>query len=163
MSKVDSIQGAVFEAESPGYQEDFCAWSLEQARRLRLMRIPGLDIENVAEEIESLGRSDKRELHSRMAVLLTHLLKWCIQPSRAGRSWLSTIFVQRQRVVRLLEESPSLRPMVSGIAEREYEAARRQAMLETGLFEETFPAGCPWTEAQILDPDFLPANPADGD
>ena len=79
MGKVDSIQIPLFEGEGPGYEVDFCAWSDEQSRRLRLLHIPGLDIENIAEEIESLSRRDKREIASRLRVLIVHLLKWRYQ------------------------------------------------------------------------------------
>lgn len=159
MGKVDSSRKPAFDPASPGYDTDFCAWSAEQGRRLRLLRIPGLDSENLAEEIESLGRSDRRELASRIAILLTHLLKWQAQPELAGRSWRSTLVVQRKHMEALLHDSPSLQPRVAGLIGEEYPAAVAQAMLETGLLADGFPAACPWTEAELLDPGFLPQPP----
>ena len=157
MSTVDNIQVPLFETASPGYEVDFCAWSNEQARRLRAMRIPGLDIENVAEEIESLGRSDKRELRSRMIVLLAHLLKWSAQPELSGRSWRATIGVQRRQIAILLDDSPSLRPLLKQVMVDEYGRAVATAVRETGLFAESFPAGCVWTADEVLGDDFFPA------
>ena len=156
MSKVDSVQVPVFEADSPGYEEDFAAWSFEQARRLRMMRIPGLDIENVAEEIESLGRSDKRALRSHTRVLLMHLLKWRYQNAMSGPSWQTTIRVQREQVEELLDESPSLRPTMGSVVEGVYTGALKDAADETRLPHSAFPATCEWTSSQVFDPAFLP-------
>ena len=72
MGKVDTIQVPIFTSASPEYEADFHAWLLEQANRLRMLRMPGLDTQNLAEEIESLGRNDKREVVSRFAVLVMH-------------------------------------------------------------------------------------------
>ena len=160
MSKVDSILVPIFETDGPDYEVDFCAWSEEQSRRLRALRIPGLDIENLAEEIESLSRSDKHQLASRMKVLLMHLLKQQQhQPEKATGSWRSTIRKQRRRIDVLLSESPSLRPSVSGVIETEYPYAVADAVDETGLPERTFAASCPWTPDEVLSLDFLTADP----
>src|ERR1035438_9493947 len=92
------------------YEQDFALWAEETARLLRAGALDDLDIENLAEEIESMGRKDRRELRSRLKVLLSHLLKWRIQPDhRSGGSWRSTIAIQRSDIEQLLEESPSLR------------------------------------------------------
>ena len=112
----------------------------------------------MAEEIESLGKSDWRELASRIAVLLRHLLKWRYQPERRqrGRSWRSTIWEQRSRLRRLLRQSPSLVPMVPQTIQEEYAEARQRASEETGLPLTTFPAACEWTAEQVLNADFWP-------
>src|SRR5260370_41891160 len=94
------------------YEEDFYAWSVEQARLLRSGEFSSIDVANVAEEIESLGRSDKREIQSRLTVLLSHLLKWQMQSAMRSSSWSATIREQRRRIDKLLQESSSLRSFV---------------------------------------------------
>ena len=78
------------------YEADIVAWASEQARLLRSGRFDLLDTEHIAEEIEDVGKSEQRELASRMAVLLCHLIKWCYQPARQGASWLATIKTQHR-------------------------------------------------------------------
>ena len=138
------------------YEVDFHAWALDQARRLREANIPGLDTLNIAEEIESLGRNDRRELASRLGVLLTHLLKWQFQPGRRGESWIATIGELRRRLEVLLDESPSLRPLVPDLLLHAHGFALRQAARETGLPRTHFPSSCPWTTGQVLDEDWYP-------
>jgi hypothetical protein len=159
VGKVDSVQTSVFEGDGPGYEADFAAWSEEQSRRLRQIHIPGLDMENIAEEIESLSRRDKREIANCLRVLLVHLLKWRYQPDLTGRSWRSTIFVQRRKIADLLQESPSLRPSIEDQIADQYANAVSDAALETGLFEDSFPEVCEWATDQVLSREFLP-NPA---
>ena len=148
------------------YDGDFYAWTQEQAQRMRELaaalhgqRDPlaqRIDFENVAEEIESLGRSDKRAIKRRLKVLLLHLLKWAYQPERRSKSWEATIMEQRQRISDLIEESPSLTAYPGEVLVGEYALARMGAAGETGLPEETFPATCPFTIDQVLDTDWLP-------
>ena len=141
---------------SVAYDEDFFAWTQEQARLLRDGEFSQLDVENVAEELESMGRSDKRELRSRLIQLLMHLLKWQYQPGFRSHSWTSTIAEQRDQVKESLDESPSLRPTVMVDLSRAYKVARIKAAGETGFSEKTFPELCPYTPEQILSEDFLP-------
>jgi hypothetical protein len=110
-----------------------------------------VDWENVAEEIESLGRSEKRELKSRLEVLLQHLLKWEFQPERRGASWEMTINEQRDRIEDLLADSPSLKPYLETILAEAYRRACRAASLETAIELENFPVECPYSIGQILD------------
>ncbi len=140
------------------YEEDFYAWTQTTAALIREGKWHDLDREAVAEEIESLGKSDWRELASRIAVLMRHLLKWRYQPERRqrGRSWRSTIWEQRSRLRRLLRQSPSLAPLVPLTLQEEYAEARQRASEETGLPLATFPPACPWTAEQVLDVDFWP-------
>src|SRR3982750_3295215 len=91
------------------YESDFYAWTQEQARLLRERRWNDLDLENLVDEVESVGRSDKRQIESRLEILIAHLLKWKYQPGGRGNSWSSTIFEQRNRIAGLVEDSPSLR------------------------------------------------------
>ena len=141
------------------HDEDFALWSAEQAALLRAGQQDGLDRENLAEEIESLGRSERKEIRKRLRVLLAHLLKWQHQPAKQKGGWASTILVQRRELQRTLAENPSLRAHPSEILDEAYEIARLKAFDETGLPEATFPATCPFTIDEILDPDFLPDAP----
>jgi len=138
------------------YEEDFYAWTVEQARLLRSGEFSSIDTANIAEEIESLGRSDKREIQSRLTVLLTHLLKWQVQPAMRSNSWSRTIREQRRQVERLLRESPSLRPFVAETLAEAYGDAREDAAEETGLSETEFPIDCPFTPDEVLSRAFLP-------
>lgn len=141
-----------------GYEEDFALWSAEQAALIRAGKFDRLDLENVAEEIESLGRSDRHAIRSRLAVLMMHLLKWERQPAERSRSWMSTIRGQRREILRLLKDSPSLKPFPGKVFEDEYPWAREKASEETTIFLHLFPETCPYTIEQILDPDFLPGE-----
>jgi hypothetical protein len=140
----------------PGYDEDFVLWTGRQAALIRAGRFELVDWENVAEEVESLGVSDRRQLRNRLAVLMMHLLKWQLQPMHRSRSWQSTIRVQRGRIERLLKDSPSLRREVADLARDEYPAAREEASAETGFAARTFPKSLPYTAEQILDDGFYP-------
>jgi hypothetical protein len=138
------------------YDEDFYAWTQEQARLLRTGQFALVDIENVAEELESMGRSDKRELDSGLEILLMHLLTWQIQPNFRSTSWQGTIREQRRRIERAFRESPSLRPQIPRLLPDAYIEAREKAIEETGLADAAFPTECPFTPEQILAEDFLP-------
>lgn len=103
-----------------------------------------------------MGKRDRREVDSRVTVLLTHLLKWQKQPEHRSRSWKSTILTQRDELESILRDSPSLRRRVGSELGRTYGVALQKAAEETGVFPELFPAECPWTPERILDHDFLP-------
>ena len=135
------------------YDGDIIAWAREQADLLRTGQFHLLDIEHVAEEIEDVGKSEQRELASRMAVLLTHLLQWETQPERRGPSWESTIREQRRALLRRLRHTPSLRRCLEDPDwwEDVWLDARTEAARETGLGFETFPVVCPWAAATALD------------
>ena len=139
------------------YDADFYAWANQQAELLRAGRVQAADIAHIAEEIESMGRSEKRELISRLAVLLAHLLKWDAQPDRRGRSWILTILEQREEVAEVLHDNPSLRARIEEILADAYRKALLAAERETGLPESAFPAACPWTFEQAMrdEPDAL--------
>jgi hypothetical protein len=138
------------------YEQDFYGWTQEQARLLREGRFAELDVANVVEEIESLGRGERRELASRLRVLLAHLLKWECQPGLRGRSWQATIETQREDAATLLGENPSLRPQLDDVLVDAYKRARRDAARETLLPSDTFPASCPWPFAQVMSDEFWP-------
>ncbi|MFM7423653.1 MAG: DUF29 domain-containing protein [Elainella sp.] len=136
------------------YEVDFYAWTQEQAQLLRAGKLASLDLENLAEEIESLGRQERRELRHRLAVLVGHLLKWQYQPAKRSGSWQSTLRVQRREVERLLQDNPSLRPCLDQAIAESYDAAMDLAIQETGL--AAFPSACPYSETEILDELYLP-------
>lgn len=142
------------------YDRDFFGWTREQAAKLRARAASegGTDVdwENVAEEIEDLGSSQRNEIESRMAVLLAHLLKWRFQPAGRSNSWRATVAEQRMRIARRLRQSPSLRSYPAEILAEEYELARLSAAAEIGCSPETFPDVCPFTVENVLHPDFLP-------
>jgi hypothetical protein len=141
---------------SGGYEADFYAWTVEQAARLRSERPNHLDWENLAEEIEGLGRSDRREISSRLLVILVHLLKWQAQPGKRKSGWRSTVIEQRHKIVGLIAESPSLAKYPQRALADEYPAARSLAAAETDLDPGSFPKACPFTIDQILDENFWP-------
>jgi len=142
------------------YDADVVLWAEEQVALLRSGQFARLDIEHLADEIEDVGKSEKRELASRMAVLLAHLLKWRYQPERRGASWQATIAVQRRRVAVALRATPSLKTMLRDPdwAEEMWLAGVTKASDETGLGVETFPDVMPWTFDQVLDADFWPSG-----
>jgi hypothetical protein len=138
------------------YDRDFFAWSQEQGRLLKARSAAGLDWNNLAEEIEGLGRSDRREIRSRMGIILQHLLKWQFQPAARSGSWAASLLEQRSRLEELLEESPSLKSYPAEIIDKEYPLARQSAAGDTALPIETFPSECPYSVQEVLDPSFLP-------
>ena len=138
------------------YDRDFLKWTIQNARLLRAGKLHEADIEHIAEEIEDMGKSQQRELESRMVVLLAHLLKWRLQTEFRGSSWRSTANTQRREIRRLLRQMPSLRRRLDdGILEL-YTDAVEAAMDETGLAKKCFPAACPFPLNQILDTTFFP-------
>ena len=140
------------------YEDDLFAWTQEQAALLRAHAIDGLDWENLAEEIESMGGRDRRELESRLAVVLLHLLKWQAQPALRGSSWRKSLRTQRREIRKLLKQSPSLRREVRGMLHDAYADAVKDAIDETGLRADVFPDTCPYEPADVLDEDHLPTT-----
>ena len=142
---------------SATYRDDFYAWTQRQTELLRLGRLHEIDLENLIEEVSSLGERDKREVKSRLVLIVLHLLKWQYQPVRRGNSWRRTINEQRTELALLLDDSPSLGRVVDDSFPRCYDLAKRRAAKETGLPPESFPAESPWSADQIVDMEFLPA------
>lgn len=131
------------------YDCDFHAWAIEQARRARAGE--PIDAENVAEELESLGKSQRRELESRLIVLIAHRLKWEFQPHKRSGSWRATIEEQQRRIERHLDENPSLRPLAPGTATYVYPIAVLEAVREAeDKVEADFPARCPYTFEDLM-------------
>lgn len=138
------------------YETDFYTWTQRQAELLRAEEFDRIDWQNLAEEVESLGRSDKRQVENRLIVLILHLLKWQYQTGKRGPSWRSTIREQRRRIERVLQDSSSLKAQVRDLVVYAYPYAVGKAEDETGLPTSTFPSNCPYTAEQILDIAFWP-------
>ncbi len=143
---------------SATYDEDFYLWTQEMAVALRQGDFSALDRENLAEEIENLGKSDRRALKSRLEILLMHLLKWQFQPNRRSGSWQGTIIEQRLRIQDILTDSPSLKNYLISILPGATHNAILLAAAETTLPLDLFPKDCPYSIKQILDIDYLPPD-----
>jgi hypothetical protein len=138
-----------------GYDADFYAWT--QAQALRNKDWQALDLANLAEEIESLGKRDRRGVESYLEAVAEHLLKWVYQPqerARRGRSWRTSVGNARRGMERLIEDSPSLRDVPASRLVIIYRRARHGAADESGLPLTTFPDACPWSLEQLQDEDF---------
>jgi len=138
------------------YEEDFYAWLMENVQLLRQRRLAEIDVNNIAEELESMGRSERRELINRLALLFAHLLKWQYQPQKRSPSWKYTIREQRRAVLELLNDSPSLRYELEEKLAEAYKKAILTAAKETRLSETRFPPDCPFSLEQALDESFWP-------
>jgi hypothetical protein len=140
------------------YEKDIVAWATEQAYLLRSGQLSAIDIEHIAEEIEDVGKSEQRELASRMAILLSHLLKWQYQPERQSSSWQRTIKEQRKAINRRLKKTPSLKVSVNDLEwlEDAWGDAISITINETGM--SNFPESCPWLAEDILSENWLPQH-----
>jgi hypothetical protein len=136
------------------YDTDSAAWAEQQADALRRRAANEIDWENVAEEIESLARSDRREIRSRLVVICEHLLKWSYQPDHRSGSWRGSVVEARDQIANLIQESPSLGDYPAVVLLQAYRPAQRKAEAETGLLG--LPETCPWTIEQVLDHAFWP-------
>lgn len=139
------------------YETDFNQWIEETAQNLKDGNFNAVDLENLIEEIESMGSNNKREIKSRLIVLLMHLLKCKYQPKKQTRSWIATINTQRNEIELVLEDSPSLRPYLTANIANCYQKARLDAATETKLPLKTFPVECPFTQDQILTAGWFPS------
>ena len=144
-----------------GYETDFHRWAETQAGLLRLRSANSLDWDNLAEEIEALARSDRREIRNRLVVLCAHLLKWEFQPRLRSNSWRSSVREARRQIAGLIEESPTLAGYPADKLADAYGHGREDAEAETGLPD--LPVDCPWTIDQVLDRDFWPGLPWEAD
>ncbi len=147
-------------SNAPAYEDDFVAWLEDQAQHARRGETDALDLENIAEELEGVARGDRREIRNRLAVLLVHLLKCRVRPEKRSASWLGTIAEQRDHILHVIEDSPSLRSFPALILERAYPEARRRAALQMRLRETAFPETCPFNIDEVLDSGWLPSDRA---
>lgn len=142
------------EAPAAGYERDFYSWLMEQARLVREGRFEALDRDNLAEEIESLGREQFNKLESALRVLLLHMLKWDHQPEKRSRSWALSIRDQRLALDDVLADNPGLKPRITEAMTRGYRRARVQAAKETGLETSVFPEACPYSFENAVSREF---------
>ncbi|MBF0607198.1 MAG: DUF29 domain-containing protein [Candidatus Magnetobacterium sp. LHC-1] len=138
------------------YETDFYQWAFHNADLLRQGRFTEVDLENIIEELEGMAKRDKRELLSRLRVLIMHLLKWQYQPKRRGESWSTTIHNQRTDIELLLADSPSLKHNIEIVIANGFITAKRGFEKETGISANTLPQTCPYTFEQLMDHDFWP-------
>lgn len=142
--------------KTTSYEQDFYAWLITNVQLIRQGRFAEMDSENIAEELEAMGRSEKRALLSRLSVLLAHLLKWQFQPEKRSHSWKYTIAEQRRRILRLLEDSPSLQAQLADKLADAYDDALLTAAKETHLDQIVFPQICPFSLEQVMSEEFWP-------
>jgi len=138
------------------YEKDFYGWTQEQTKFIRSGEFSLLDYENILEEIEAMGRAERRSLRSRLSVLLMHLLKWQYQPALRRKSWKATISHQRTAINSLLEDSPGLKNTLHDRIASAWKDALKDVEAETELHRDTFPCTCPWTFDTFMDENFWP-------
>jgi hypothetical protein len=151
------IQGQIVKL----YGQDFYAWTQSQAEFLRQNAWGNLDIENLAQEVEALGRRERQELVRRLGVLLGHLLKWEFQPENPSKSWIATIREQRRKVTKLLDDNPSLKPYLTEACNDAYEDGVDLVIRETPLDYQNLPQTCPYNTNQVLADSFFPGQVLD--
>jgi Domain of unknown function DUF29 len=133
------------------YEQDFYAWTQQQAELLRSGQWNLIDVENLVEEIESLGKQQRQELRNRLGILLGHLLKWDFQPEARSRSWWATIREQRREITLLLKENPSLKPYLNEAITLAFESGQDLVFRETPLSPKDLPSSCPFSIEDILE------------
>ncbi len=131
------------------YEQDETAWLETMSILVAEGKIAEIDFQNLSEYLSDMAGRDRREVTSRLGLLIAHLLKWEHQPSRQSGSWRETIEVQRQELADLLE-SGTLRNHATEVLAKAYENAVRQAVSETGLAESAFAAECPYPLNEVL-------------
>ncbi len=140
------------------YEQDYYCWLEQTALHLRKQAFGQLDLENLIEEIEDMGRSEKRAIESNLRVVLLHLLKWKYQPQQRSGSWRGSITEHRIRIRKALQDSPSLKNYLLDVFPETYQDATKIASQETGLELESFPTSCEWTLQQVFDEEWLPVG-----
>jgi Domain of unknown function DUF29 len=138
------------------YESDFYAWTQEQVKLLNEGKWTEVDLANIVEEIDSLGKQQRQELENRLTILLGHLLKWQFQPSMRSKSWRLTIREQRRQIQRHLKQNPSLKPYIPEAMQESYEGGVILAAKETSLETENFPEACPYRFEEAIDDPFFP-------
>ncbi|WP_245293343.1 DUF29 domain-containing protein [Mongoliimonas terrestris] len=144
-------------AEPTDYEDDFQSWLFEQAELLRQRRFDEVDVPNVIEELESMGREIRHALESFYRLLIAHLLTWQAQPQLRSASWEVTIVRERAHIEQREAQNPALRANAAAIVADVYRKAVKEASIETGLPPSAFPPACPWSLDELRDEDYLPA------
>ncbi len=145
-------------ASYPAYDDDLVGWAAANAALLRAGRLSQVDALHLAEELDDLGKSERRSLTSHLGNLMLHLLKWQFQPGLRGPSWRLSVNNARAAAAEILEDSPSLRPALPALIDKAYPLARRNALAETGLPDTRFPLDCPYAVDQLLDDGYWPSS-----
>ncbi|MDB9411290.1 DUF29 domain-containing protein [Microcystis aeruginosa] len=142
------------------YETDFNLWLEQTVNDLKKGNLEFLDLDNLIEEISDMGRNsnNRREVFSRLKVLLMHLLKWQYQPEKRTNSSINTIDEQREQLELIFRDSPSLKPYLADIFAECYQKAVRGTVNETNLPKETFPVDCPFSQEQVLNWDYFPES-----
>lgn len=140
------------------YESDYLLWLQETSRLLKTKNFDNLDLDNLIEEIESLGRSERNKLLSSLRLIYQHLLKWQYQPQKRSKSWSNTISRERDNVSYYIEDTPSLKNLLEDVAavNKAYQRGKQDAIRETGI--TNLPQDCPYSIEQTLDCNFLPEN-----
>lgn len=137
------------------YEQDYCRWLEQTIQLLRDRNLSAIDYDNLIEELEDMGRSQKDALYSNLKIVFLHLLKWQYQPSRRSNSWRFSIREHRQRLHKAFKDSPSLKNYYINNFEDCYADARELAADETGLSLETFPVHCPFNPDEVMNADYI--------
>ncbi|NDJ16880.1 DUF29 domain-containing protein [Myxacorys almedinensis] len=140
------------------YETDYLKWIETTVSNLKDRDYTNIDWDNLIEEIEDLGRGERRGFESNLTIVLIHLLKWHYQPEKRSISWQNSIAEHRRRIRKALRDSPSLQPFLEEIIPESYTDAIEQAAIQTRLSPETFPPVCPYSVIKILDSSFLPES-----
>ena len=140
------------------HDQDFHAWTIQQANLLKAGKLHEIDLDNLIEEIESMGSSERNQLQNRLKVLIGHLLKWQFQPAYRSRSWNATIEEQRLSVIGLIEDNPSLKSILDERIAKAYPQGVLLAVKETNLDKKTFPPSCPYSTKELFDVGFYPTG-----
>ena len=138
------------------YNHDYYLWLVHTAQLIKEGKFSEIDANNLIEEIEDMGRSEKRAVKSNLIILLLHLLKYKYQPAKRTNSWKASIREHRRRLRDDFKTSPSLKPYFQQIFAESYQDSREQAADETGLPIDTFSSHCPFTVSEVLDSNYLP-------
>jgi hypothetical protein len=140
------------------YESDYLLWLEETSKLLKVRDFTNLDLDNLIEEIESLGRSERNKLISSLRLIYQHLLKWQYQPQKRSKSWSNTISRERDNISYYIEDTPSLKNLLEDVAalNKAYQRGRQDARRETGL--TNLPQDCPYSIEQTLDLNFIPEN-----
>jgi hypothetical protein len=141
------------------YEADLVAWAEANAALLRQGRLAEIDIDHIAEELEDVGKSERRALGSHLRNLMLHLLKWEFQEARRGVSWQRSILSARREIAVILADSPSLAGRVATLIEQEFPSARKLAATETRLPDDRLPSACPYSAEKLLDDAYWPGGP----
>ncbi len=138
------------------YEQDYSQWLTITAKKLRQGKLAEIDLVNLIEEIEDMGRSERKAVRSNLRILLMHLLKYKYQPEKRTNIWLFTIVEHRKRLQQSFQDSPSLKPYFLEVFAESYQDAIDLAVAETGLLRNSFPNQSPFTPQETLNVDYLP-------